>query len=541
MALVPSETSDSTVKNMVGATPPSLSLGEMMAQRTAALKPYKEDVEEKTKKASEFEAKKGLFEQEQKMRTAGAKYAALTAAQQKAEKAYEPVEDLEEDMLNAKFVPTQESARDLAALYGLIGVVGWAIGSGGKGNAMRAMSAQNGMLEGYQKGRADLYKKEKDLFETNIKALREKAKIVSEKAKRVAELAAKDPQAAAELSAYISAQEGAEFYKQNAEKFGYAKAAKDAEDSFKAADKMYLEIIKEYARAAKRTGKPQTMKGSDGKLYMVYSEDDIRPVQTPEGVTLTKPTVEKTAKGASTKGASGAGGAVQFRYNQAMTNAGNQLANEIENAASLPVSATPPVLAEVLTDPSKGLTDAGKRFFSQKITDEEARAFQQVFAGMTRAITTIEASGRPSGATEGAIREFAKSQPRAGDKKINIYLSLAQSKQVMDILVKDLKAAQANSTQIAQAEEAKKRVDSLITWTVKDVNRILASGKSTLVDPKVQDAMKTSKTLGELNKQVKPSSAKQYATEADAEKAFKEGTLKSGDKVIINGQSGTWE
>jgi hypothetical protein len=198
-------------------------------------------------------------------------------------------------------------------------------------------------------------------------------------------------------------------------------------------------------------------------------------------------------------------------------------------------------LAEVLTDPTKGLSDAGKRFFSQQITNEEARAFQQVFAGMTRAITTIEASGRPSGATEGAIREFAKSQPRAGDKKINIYLSLAQSKQVMDILVKDLKAAEANSTQIAQAEEAKKRVDSFITWTVRDVNRIISSGSRTLVDPKVQSALGTSQNLNEFNKQVGPRASKNYATEADAEKAFKDGTLKSGEKVTIGGVSGTWE
>jgi hypothetical protein len=245
--------------------------------------------------------------------------------------------------------------------------------------------------------------------------------------------------------------------------------------------------------------------------------------------------------GADGKTPSGKGGAVQFRYNQAMTNAGNQLANEIENAASLPISATPPVLAEVLTDPTKGLSDAGKRFFSQQITNEEARAFQQVFAGMTRAITTIEASGRPSGATEGAIREYAKSQPRAGDKKINIYLSLAQSKQVMDILVKDLKAAEANSTQIAQAEEAKKRVDSFITWTVRDVNRIISSGSRTLVDPKVQSALGTSQNLNEFNKQVGPRASKNYATEADAEKAFKAGTLKSGEKVTIGGVSGIWE
>jgi hypothetical protein len=111
----------------------------------------------------------------------------------------------------------------------------------------------------------------------------------------------------------------------------------------------------------------------------------------------------------------------------------------------------------------------------------------------------------------------------------------------MDILVKDLKAAEANSTQIAQAEEAKKRVDSFITWTVRDVNRIISSGARTLVDPQVQSALGTSQNLNEFNKQVSPRASKDYATEADAEKAFKAGTLKSGEKVTIGGVSGTWE
>jgi len=33
------------------------------------------------------------------------------------------------------------------------------------------MSAMNGMLEGHQKGREDLYKKEKDIYDQNMKAL----------------------------------------------------------------------------------------------------------------------------------------------------------------------------------------------------------------------------------------------------------------------------------------------------------------------------------------------------------------------------------
>jgi len=397
MALVPSETSDSTIKGMVGATPPSLSLGEMMAQRTAALKPYKEEAEAKAKKSSEFEAEKGVFEQEQKMRTAGAKYAAMTAAQQKAEAAYEPVESLEQDMLNATFVPTQESAKDLAALYGLIGVVGWAIGSGGKGNAMRAMSAQNGMLEGYQKGRADLYKKEKDLFETNIKALREKAKVVSEKARRVAELAAKDPQAAAELSTYLSAQEGAEFYKNNVEKFGYAKAATDAAETYKAADKIYAEIVKEHFRAAKRTGKPVPMTGSDGNTYQLFPDGTVEKVEVPAGVKLTKPTVEKTAKAkdgtvGATK-ATGAKGNVAGSVER-MTQSMGQASDALTNLARLPVTTTNPVYGQSTFN---SLFTAPLSVLNQKMSDDTSQMMKTRMAAVSRTLASLETGGAATG------------------------------------------------------------------------------------------------------------------------------------------------
>jgi hypothetical protein len=186
-----------------------------------------------------------------------------------------------------------------------------------------------------------------------------------------------------------------------------------------------------------------------------------------------------------------------------MVNAGNQLAIEVGNAADLPALAAPPGLAEVLTNPSKGLTDAGRAFLSQKITQPESRAMQQVFAGMQRAMTTIEASGRPSGATESAIREFGKTLPRAGDNKINTYLFLAQTRQVMEILEKDLKAAGATDEQIKQAIAARKEVENVISWTVKDVNRILSKDGARLVDDRTRDLIKNSQTLGEFNSELR--------------------------------------
>jgi hypothetical protein len=479
MAVIPEQKTNNAVKSMVGAGSPSVNLGEMMAQRTSALKPYKEEVEAKTKKATEFEAEKGLFEQQQKMRTAGEKYAALTSAQQKAEAAYEPVESLEQDMLNAKFVPTQESATDLAALHGLIGVVGWAIGSGGKGNAMRAMSAMNGMLEGHQKGKADLYKQEKDLFEANLKSLREKSKIVSEKAQRVAALAAKDPQAAAELSTYISAQEGAEFYKANAEKFGYAKAAKDAEEAFKAADKMYAEVMKEHARAARRTGKSQMMKGSDGNLYMIDGEGKATKVEKPEGVSLTKPTVDKAGAG-KTKAVSAAG-ADRYGFGDIIATNLNEAVGTISNIVNLPFDVTTGIFqgrntTGLLTAPLGAITNA--------LTSEDVQRYNKEIKNFGKFASRVVSGGRvvPASVQKDFEDQFLI---REGDSPLTVLTSIAQMRQTIE------RAAQVKIKSSSTDPGLKQLyVDGLdvvrnsIPFTINDVNRFAneRDKNKTLVD-----------------------------------------------------------
>ena len=76
-----------------------------------------------------------------------------------------------EEMSNMAFVPTKDTATDLAAMFSLINIVGMLVG---KSDAQRSMYAMNGMLEGYQKGRADLYKKEQIEFDKNFKAMQAK-------------------------------------------------------------------------------------------------------------------------------------------------------------------------------------------------------------------------------------------------------------------------------------------------------------------------------------------------------------------------------
>ena len=68
------------------------------------------------------------------------------------------------------FVPTKSSVGDMALLFTLIGMIGSTLGSQkGTMSALGAQNAMTGMLQGWQKGDADRYQKEKATFEENLK------------------------------------------------------------------------------------------------------------------------------------------------------------------------------------------------------------------------------------------------------------------------------------------------------------------------------------------------------------------------------------
>jgi hypothetical protein len=85
---------------------------------------------------------------------------------QSAQQAYQ--EKKEAEPIPA-FVPTRDSAEDLAKLFSFIGVMGTFVGRGaGKQASMGAMSAMTGMMNGWQQGRTDLYNQEKVKFEKDF-------------------------------------------------------------------------------------------------------------------------------------------------------------------------------------------------------------------------------------------------------------------------------------------------------------------------------------------------------------------------------------
>jgi hypothetical protein len=82
-------------------------------------------------------------------------------------------EKLEKEPLPA-FIPSKDTAQDIAGLFSVISVISMLVGGGGKMSGQLALGNMNGMMEGYRKGRDDLYKKERTEFDKNFNAMLKK-------------------------------------------------------------------------------------------------------------------------------------------------------------------------------------------------------------------------------------------------------------------------------------------------------------------------------------------------------------------------------
>jgi hypothetical protein len=155
------------------------------AEETAATKAGESEiaVEEEKRKERGIEAgmKRGLVEKQ------ATEIKAMPERQQLMAK--------REELANAAFAPTRDNFNDIAGLFSIIGVIGVAMGGGGKGAALQAMNAMNGMVEGYRRGRADLYKQQLTEFDRSVKTMQQQISTLEKAYTEAMNLKALDRQA----------------------------------------------------------------------------------------------------------------------------------------------------------------------------------------------------------------------------------------------------------------------------------------------------------------------------------------------------------
>jgi hypothetical protein len=118
------------------------------------------------------------------------------------------------------FEPTQVTAPMLGVLFSAIGATGMLLGGNSKNHAKAALSAMNGMTEGFAKGREQYDKERKAAFDTNVKLLQTKLTAIKDGLEDARREAVLNKQAADQKVRETLAANEAQFLQQNTDRRG---------------------------------------------------------------------------------------------------------------------------------------------------------------------------------------------------------------------------------------------------------------------------------------------------------------------------------
>jgi len=113
-----------------------------------------------------------------------------------------------------EFHPTKDNIQSLSTLFGLIGVIGASLGGAGKMSATASLNAMGGMMKGWQQGRADLWKKEKEEFDKGMQQVKAVLEDAYKDADRAMKTLAYNRQEAEALATQSAAKLGGQVGKQ---------------------------------------------------------------------------------------------------------------------------------------------------------------------------------------------------------------------------------------------------------------------------------------------------------------------------------------
>jgi len=145
----------------------------------------------------------------------------------------------------AAYIPDQENPERLATILAITNLLGVMVGGKGKNSAQTALAAQNGMLEGYQKGRADIVKQQKDVFDENQKALDKTIENLHRGVQDAMALAPVNKEAAHNKIMQTINEEGADFLRELYNKTGPVGLSKSLAEAVKVVEKHKSEMRKE--------------------------------------------------------------------------------------------------------------------------------------------------------------------------------------------------------------------------------------------------------------------------------------------------------
>ena len=357
----------------------------------------------------------------------------------------------QESLKDAAFIPTKDNAQDIATIFSLMGIVGMAIGGGGKDNAYAAMAGMNGMLEGYKRGRADIYKRERESFDKNLKALQTKVQTLQQELTDAIQLKQQDFKAGETAIEIALAKSGSELLDLKRKKNGDMAALETVVQTGKDVDSLVKMSNDQFKQAEERRFKEREL----------AQQERLRMAQIAATREASLARIEGQ-KGKITQ---------QNMMAQRAVNSLGGVASALESLAELPTGTTTGLLPNLQT--KDGFLNYVRNNIGRKLATNEAEMMNTVFTGIGRNLASIEASGAATGLTQLANQMQSGLYINEGtDDPYRVAIKLADIRRIATENIRPaIESGLMPEGQARTAEALVKRIEQAIPFTTIDVIR----------------------------------------------------------------------
>jgi hypothetical protein len=347
------------------------------------------------------------------------------------------------------FIPTKDSVQDIAGLFSLISVIG---AVAGKGNAQMALGNMNAMLEGYQKGRGDLYKKEAAEFDKNFKAMIKKHEEFRKEMEDAVKLAPYDKQQAMIDAKLAAVKAGSAIVNAQLDK-GYLM------DAYKTVDELQKGVDK-----AKETYEKQKAKEAD--------------------IALKRELAYARMSQAGTKG--GQSSVLLQGRAENIREAFVQAATDIVNITKFPPNTMLGVFSGLTGASADGMTSGIRNAIARGVTEKEQRMLESLLSGIEGHMAFALGGGYATSQSKARMDQYKAQIARAGDDPAQVPLMLARFRQEMNILSDNFPTKPGATPEMNVAvQKANDSINQAVPFTVDDViSAELGERKSSSPTPK---------------------------------------------------------
>ena len=357
----------------------------------------------------------------------------------------------QESLKDAAFIPTKDNAQDIATIFSLMGIVGMAIGGGGKDNAYAAMAGMNGMLEGYKRGRADIYKRERDMFDKNFKALQTKVQIARDELADAVMLKTKNFEAGRVAEEVAIAKTGSSVLEAKLKKQGSLEALKTLDGMFADLGTLDKKTNDLYKQEEDRKFKQKEL----------AQQRELKLAQIANTAELARARLENQGQKITQ----------QNMMAQRAVNSLGGVASALESLAELPSGTTTGLLPNLQT--KDGFLNYVRNNIGRKLATNEAEMMNTVFTGIGRNLASIEASGAATGLTQLANQMQNGLYINEGtDDPYRVAIKLADIRRIATENIRPaIESGLMPEGQARTAEALVKRIEQAIPFTTIDVIR----------------------------------------------------------------------